>query len=590
MKKLTTLISIVLILVFGFSLNVLAINTGTGNIVTDTGTITVTGVHGSDKFEVYKLIDTYYDSERNTISYQYSDTNKFATFMGDSSYSGITIDQFNRDVVRGSITNGSVVTPNIANKTTLDQIASDYAAYIKNNYVKGTTMTNNGQGTATATGLTAGSYLVLPTFSDSIYAVMVGNIEYTAGENNTWTLNNATIVAKVAQPSIVASFNDSTALTSKSFNINDAIVTYATYMLPNYPTNAKDKTYSIEIDYNDGNFENVSLSSVTLNKGTDDENTLTIDGNNLKIGTDIVGSYSITNNILSLEAADINSIMGKTIDIVSQANFVATVPTVKNPAPGSPIINFLVKYVTEPYKAAYAVSDNVVFGDINEDDLVNASDVDRLQQYLTDSTANALTSTQSRNADVNLDGKIDMSDKTILENYLAGEPGFSTLPSKYISSIGNSLYPYTSGLNIYLSESGNSSKKLSGATFGIYSDPHCTNLVATTSVSDSDGRATYKGLANGLYYVKETVVPSGYSLNSEVIEVTIGEGGTEDDDTVNYPGYYMATTVNATSIGLPFTGGIGTIIYTMLGLLVVVFAVLLISVSKNKKKNKLENV
>lgn len=48
----------------------------------------------------------------------------------------------------------------------------------------------------------------------------------------------------------------------------------------------------------------------------------------------------------------------------------------------------------------------------------------------------------------------------------------------------------------------------SNATFGIYSDKQCTNLVQ--SITTSNGVATSQNLPEGTYYIKETQAPTGY--------------------------------------------------------------------------------
>lgn len=62
-------------------------------------------------------------------------------------------------------------------------------------------------------------------------------------------------------------------------------------------------------------------------------------------------------------------------------------------------------------------------------------------------------------------------------------------------------------------------KVLSGAVFGIYSDASCTKLVDEI-ITNEKGLAVSTAVAKGIYYVKELVAPDGYSLNADVIPVT----------------------------------------------------------------------
>ncbi len=97
----------------------------------------------------------------------------------------------------GDITNGSTQT-----SSTLDVLVSDYAAYIYNNKITGTSLSKSGDVMTLSTN--TGSYLILPWKSDSLYAVMVGNLNYKE-ENGEWVKQNSTIVAKASKPYINAS-------------------------------------------------------------------------------------------------------------------------------------------------------------------------------------------------------------------------------------------------------------------------------------------------------------------------------------------------------------------------------------------------
>ena len=71
---------------------------------------------------------------------------------------------------------------------------------------------------------------------------------------------------------------------------------------------------------------------------------------------------------------------------------------------------------------------------------------------------------------------------------------------------------------------------LTGATFGLYTDPACkdedlyTNDIYPTGATFTtigDGIITFKGLAAGTYYLKEISAPSGYVMDNRVVEVKI---------------------------------------------------------------------
>ena len=66
---------------------------------------------------------------------------------------------------------------------------------------------------------------------------------------------------------------------------------------------------------------------------------------------------------------------------------------------------------------------------------------------------------------------------------------------------------------------------LSGAVFGIYSDPSCTNLVRTVTTG-SDGIAQADEILTGSYYVKEISAPKGYALSTSTYSAQVGAGST----------------------------------------------------------------
>ena len=79
-----------------------------------------------------------------------------------------------------------------------------------------------------------------------------------------------------------------------------------------------------------------------------------------------------------------------------------------------------------------------------------------------------------------------------------------------------------------------SSKKpaqaLEGAQFGLYTDEACETaakaligdaMANATATSDKNGHITFLGLDEGVYYLKETVAPDGYTLSEKVYKIVI---------------------------------------------------------------------
>lgn len=129
-------------------------------------------------------------------------------------------------------------------------------------------------------------------------------------------------------------------------------------------------------------------------------------------------------------------------------------------------------------------------------------------------------------------------------------------------------------------------------------------------VTGPDGKAQVDGLANGTYYLVETATVNGYNLLSGPVKVTIqvsyikswtvkneyvGDtlvhqketkyeeyfGGTKD---ALGNGYTLTTIINRKGFNLPTTGGFGTLLFSGIGVLLVVAGVgVLLSL---KKKNR----
>lgn len=67
---------------------------------------------------------------------------------------------------------------------------------------------------------------------------------------------------------------------------------------------------------------------------------------------------------------------------------------------------------------------------------------------------------------------------------------------------------------------GNSAYSLTGATYGIYTDPGCSNRVAILT-TDTNGYAKSGALNQGTYYVKEMSAPQGFLVDTSAYTVTV---------------------------------------------------------------------
>lgn len=128
--------------------------------------------------------------------------------------------------------------------------------------------------------------------------------------------------------------------------------------------------------------------------------------------------------------------------------------------------------------------------------------------------------------------------------------------------------------------------KLQGAIFELRDKNK--NLIQT-STTDEDGHITLKGLSpDSTYYLKKVKAPKEYQIQDEEIEIKVSATGemTSNIGTIsNENDKYSLTITNKKNSLLPTTGGKGPIIYTFIGLLLIIISLVLINI-KNKKDNK----
>ncbi|HEL2593333.1 TPA: isopeptide-forming domain-containing fimbrial protein [Streptococcus suis] len=87
-------------------------------------------------------------------------------------------------------------------------------------------------------------------------------------------------------------------------------------------------------------------------------------------------------------------------------------------------------------------------------------------------------------------------------------------------------------------------------------------------ISSTEGKFEVKGLKAGNYHLKETKAPEGYALPSSTIEFEVGPNTWTD--TTNHIDNHLQ--VKNKKITIPQTGGIGTLVFTVVGLSVMAFA------------------
>lgn len=456
-------------------------------IINNKKTLTISRVEGSDILTSYKILDAFYNTTANTVSYEFTDDFK-GYLASTTTYNNLTIEEYTK-LTSGNITDGSVMT-----SSTLDRLVSGYVAYIKTNNITGTDMSMSD--TYRTSSLSVGSYLVIPKTSARIYAVMVGNLSVTEN-NNEWQFNDQTIVAKVSNPGVITKSIVGNK-EENSFNIGTEFSYEITGTIPQYPTNAANKKYTITDTMSNG-LTFSGLSSVTITDGitnlTVNNNGAILDSSNTTVGTIIVNGQVITFDF-NLDNIKSNSI---TITYKAKLNNQASIGSSGNTNDAK------ITYANDPY------SESVYDSDVS------------------------------------------------------------------------STKVYTYGIDILKYSGSNKANTLKDASFDIYSDAALTNKVGSLTTGDN-GHGLFTGLAAGTYYLKETKAPSGHTLLSNAFSIKVAGDSTSESPT--NPGYFCQEISNSRNNMLPFTGGYGTYIFTIIGIVVVVLATVIYIIYRKKKKNR----
>ncbi|NQN70299.1 SpaH/EbpB family LPXTG-anchored major pilin [Streptococcus suis] len=93
---------------------------------------------------------------------------------------------------------------------------------------------------------------------------------------------------------------------------------------------------------------------------------------------------------------------------------------------------------------------------------------------------------------------------------------------------------------------------------------------AFTFISSTDGKFEVKGLKEGTYTLEETKAPEGYALLSTGIEFQVQRGSwTDQREKLSIEDH---TQIRNKKVTIPQTGGIGTVVFTVVGLSTMVFA------------------
>lgn len=493
------------------------------DLATDKGSITVNGLSSDNDATVtaYKVIDINFDAtNQQPVEPVYTWTDEMAAWFADA---GAQYDAYI------DTTNENAVTKNYT-ELSVTGLKTFYDA------VKGAGLTEAATGTivndtCTLSGLSAGEYLVIAEKAGGTYQPMTAKVDVKYNKDTSeWEIENAEINLKGSAPTI-----EKEATTGTDVKIGDVVDYKLTVDIPVYPDNATATRFVISDTLSDG--LTLDVDSITICIGNE---TTTLEDTYYNLNTDTANSF--------------------TFDLAAHYKEIrAAYPDAEK---------IYVKYSATVNADAF-----------EEDELGNDAFVGYTNDPYSDSNS-----------------KTDV-DETVYT--------YAIDVTKYAKGTENTL----AGATFQLSKD-NTVLALVEVTDGVYR-PAVNNTEETVQdlVVSTEGKLTIKGIDLGEYTLKETVAPDGYVLPDGEITITlVDEDGVnnEPNGTLDAASSATGTTVRESSVSvegtktlalgvdntnyedagfqLPTTGGMGTMIFTIAGILIMAGAITMVVVISRKKR------
>ena len=517
LKKVTSVALILTMLLLPFTnlLNVKAegvtIDVDSNNKATNTTDIVVSNIMGNeqamDEFTAFKMLDVYYDKDTNEMSYNF--TTLFENYK-KSSYAQVTWRDNEYDL--SDLTIEEYLNFTNDNWDKFSALVDSFSKYIKSDKtITGIDLVSSNN-EAKGTGVEVGSYLILP-------SKLVSHKSEEANFELTYVLIDA-------------------------YSIYDALIANAVFKASDNnwilePCNVSSKGYANEAAY-EGFLFKTKVSEFMDYLGSLNESdypTTFVFDKELQRNTDYT-YLTMANYYSNIENKELFGL------------------SIKFPEGLDYSIDDIMVIVTGEGLGHISggkiyTNDNKVLANISFDESTKTITVDSATDDLSDGLVLAIGIKTNDNIALGLNAnQINVTYKFGANKY---DP-----TSQQTLTFENNITTY--GLQI--TNKSNSNDNLSGATFGLYTDEECTNKLGEFT-TDSNGVASIKGVITGNYYVKQIKATSGYKLNSNVFTANI------TSENINNEGYYSLEITNDKMGLLPSTGGLGTIFYTLVGLIVI---------------------
>ena len=296
----------------------------------------------------------------------------------------------------------------------------------------------------------------------------------------------------------------------------------------------------------------------------------------------------------------------KTVGVGDEVTYTITGPTVPN-------YDEAYNETTLKYEITDTLSTGLTFAKDKADLKVYTTDVnsplveDTDYTFEYDSTANKITISLISSKIIDLKGEAIHVKYTVTvnENAVVGSDGtinkaeveYTNNPDGTTDGSKKEVKVYS--FKIKINKKKDNGSPLKGATFGLYRDAACADKIEEATSGD-DGVINFgdaSKLAAGTYYLKELQAPSGYSALTSVVKVVISTATPNDntiydfkysmnegdENNVGEDGVISLDITNNKGFNLPATGGMGTYLFTIGGLVIMAGAALLLIASKKRR-------